>query len=217
MKKPTLVVLLSFFGLLFLIFAGFSIYFVESNDAEKLVSGIKTVSAPFAENYFPGIPKDAELKAIFQEHRADFYALKEMIGKDDLYSVSAISILKTSDGKPCQYPYAFGDKPACEFLSRDRFEKYVSLMKSCKIIAVTDTRRLPDAKSQSVSFRMYYKPDYSALGKKKVVSKYLVHYESDDFSSKPETDSVDLTKNDRLDVPAKIEPHWYVYLQQSVL
>lgn len=225
MKKRTVIVLCASGGLILGAFVLLCIC-IGSSDFSSKISYLQN-SFEVEKPYFSSCPTDEELKKLFEEHKKDFHQLAIMAYEDKVSQFRKNWIFHNdSSCSMVIYPYILGEFPSDKIISRDRFFKYLELMKRCKIQDIGNDFESEDkndnnhdkVKSVSKGLRFFifedYKYDDVPQDKFLAVNKHIYFSENDDrIKFVPDTDVIkesDKNSNMAKTAFAKLEDHWMI-------
>ncbi|QQR57277.1 MAG: hypothetical protein IPG59_20210 [Candidatus Melainabacteria bacterium] len=177
--------------------------------------------------YFDSCPTDEELKKLFKEHKKDFHQLAIMAYEDKISQIRKNWIFHNDKYHGMVfYPYILGEFPPDTIVSRDRFFKYLDLMKKCKVQDIgadyeqegKDSENDDTGKSITKGLRFFlfedYKYDDVPEEKFLAVNKHIYYYEKDDkIKFIPDTDIIkesDKVSDTTRTAFAKLEEHWMI-------
>ncbi len=177
--------------------------------------------------FFESCPKDQELKDLFNKHKKEFHQLAIMTYEDKISQLRKNWIFHNDSS--CSivfYPHILGEFPPDKIVSRDRFFKYLDLMKKCKVQDIGADYEAEDkndksdvnAKSVTKGLRFFifedYKYDDVPDNKFKAVNKHIYFYENDDkIKFVPDTDIIkesDKVNDTDRTAFVKLEDHWMI-------
>lgn len=168
--------------------------------------------------YFTSCPKDEDLKKLFNEHKDAFHQIAKMAMEDKISSFRKSWIFHQN----CDmvfFPYLVGEFPSDKVISREKFFKYLELMKECKIQefeneyddlksdhpakaeneAQTETESetsatcKKDLGSRGIKFFIFQEYEYDKVPKGKYlnVDKHIIYFQKDEkIKYEKDTDSL---------------------------
>lgn len=173
--------------------------------------------------YFDSCPKDQELRELFKKQKKEFHQLAIMAHEDKISTFNKNWIFHNDKNFSMTFcPYRMGEFPPDKIISRDRFFKYLDLLKLCKIQDISsdyedqksESNPNPISKSGANGFRFSIfedtKYDDVPAGKFISLAKNIYYFDDDDdFKVVPDTDALkELGKSEKEVVYARLEPHW---------
>ena len=182
--------------------------------------------------YFTTCPDDQELKDLFAKHKESFHELAKMAQEDKLSSFRKSWIFH-NDCSMVFFPYILGEFPPDKVISRERFFKYLALMKDCKIQDFefqcddqltehpiesqnTNHKNQKTRGSRGIKFFIFeeYKDDNAPAGKFIVIDKHILYSQTDKncefVTNTDDLKSIDFKKSTARAAYIKLEPNWAI-------
>lgn len=230
LKKRTVIItsLISTIVLGGLVFAAICLSMKDFSSKVSYFQSAFEVETP----YFSNFPDDQELKDLFNKNKESFHELAKMAQEDKLSSFRKSWIFH-KDCSMVFFPYILGEFPSDKIISRERFFKYLTLMKECKIqdfgyecddqltdrpIESQNTNQVNQKPRGSRAIRFFifqeYKYDNAPEGKFIQVDKHILYSQTDKncefVSNTDDLRTIDIQKSIARAAYVKLEPNWAI-------
>ncbi len=224
MKKSHIIIVVGVLGALTLCALIVATILVGTEDFTEKVSYFQSVFE-VDKPYFESCPKDQELRDLFNKHKKEFHQLAIMAHEDKISTFNKNWIFHNDKNFSMTfYPYRMGEFPPDKIISRERFFKYLDLLKSCKIQDIgsdyeeqkAEANPNPISKSEANGFRFGIFEDSTyddaPTGKFIYLTKNIHYFDNDDdFKVVPDTDAQKETGgSENVVTYARLEPHWCI-------
>jgi len=238
MKKRSTIILCIIAGVTVsaMIFAGICVGTSDFSSKASYLQNAFEVEKP----YFTTIPSDKELKELFNKNKSAFHQLAKMAQEDKVSSLRKNCIFHNDSSMSMVFfPYILGEFPSDKIISRERFFKYLALMKECKIQdfgceydderidhpiqqeqteseSSSDEKDTTNSETKGYQFFIFEDYNYDNVPKDKFLStkKHIHYYRKDDeiefVSDTDSLENLDQKKSTLKAAFVKLEPNWVI-------